>query len=93
MSLITKTRTRSLERGDTVYQSFKDNPIKYILNLYKKQILFWYTRKLYGTISPLWNVISRLNYILLALLIKRISQLRSFLIYIESALYPQAYFS
>ncbi len=78
-----------------MYQSFKDNPIKYILNLYKKtNTFFWYTRKLYGTISPLWNVISRLNYILLALLIKkRISQLRSFLIYIESALYPQAYFS
>lgn len=36
----TKTRTRSLERGDTVYQSFKDAPIKYILHLYKKANTF-----------------------------------------------------
>ncbi len=68
----TKTRTRSLERGDTVYQSFKDTPIKYILHLYKKaNTFFWYTRKLYCTTSYIWNVVSCFNHFLLVLLTKK----------------------
>lgn len=69
----TKTRTRSLERGDTVYQSFKDTPIKYILNLYKKANTFLVYKEVILNNFSYMECFSCLNHFLFVLLTKRIS--------------------